>query len=365
MKDKNREYFIYGIVGTIFLLLYLLLILYVFAIPFVVIAVIFYGILFNKYFFRKKSFILAITISRVLIPAAVVLVLWIGTFGSTLYFIYPKLSPEITVLFLSILFASIGVGGMIINRNSIIKTYEPSFHAFSRVFFSTFFILIPVVALQFIIPVYPLSLMFLFIFISGLFFSGFYMFVDSDSLKKSNNASKMILRSSSVTVYLAILGFIAGLYIELISSPFGIAVLLALIFYSLGGAGVLVHTIYQGTSRNLKTNSMTVFQKFEKEGSVSMSHDIQDMGNALDTFENEGKKEELIIVVAKFLADRGKNVDYIKKSLKSVIDYKLPSSIAIGISKQGTSIYKAETEKRKIITKVVIENISVVGDLNE
>jgi hypothetical protein len=70
-------------------------------------------------------------------------------------------------------------------------------------------------------------------------------------------------------------------------------------------------------------------------------------------------------VVAKFLADRGKNVDYIKKSLKSVIDYKLPSSIAIGISKQGTSIYKAETEKRKIITKVVIENISVVGDLNE
>ncbi len=365
IDEKKGEYLLYGIAGTVFLLLYLLLISYIFSIPFIVISVIFYGVLLNKHFYKRKNLTVAMIISRVAVPAAIIFVLWIGNFGGTLYLVYPKFGNEITVVFLSLFFLSIGIGGIVFSKNPMIRTYNASYSTFSGAFFPTFFILVIFIIFQFIKPIYPLSLMFLFAFFSQFTFSFFYLSIDSDSLEKSNNASRMVSRSSSVAIYVGILGFLAGLYIELYSSSFAIATLIALVLYSMGGAGVLVYAIYQGTSKNFKTNSMTVFKKFEKEGSVSMSHDIQNMGEALDSFENEGKKEELIIVVSKFLADRGKNVDYIKKSLKAVIDYKLPNSIIIGASKPGSSVYKSEIEKRKIITKVVIENISVVGEVNE
>lgn len=365
IPEKKREHLIYGILGTVFLLLYFLLISYIFSIPFIVISVIFYGIMLNKQFYNRKKIPAALIISRVAIPAAIIIALWLGNFGGTLYFVYPKFGKEITVLFLSLFFVSIGIGGIVFGKNPIINNHNASYSTFSRAFFPTFFILVLFIIFELITPIYPLSLMFLFAFFALFTFSFFYLYIDSDTLEKSNNASRMVSRSSSVAIYVGILGFLAGLYIALYSSSFAIATLIALILYSMGGAGILVYAIYQGTSKNFKTNSMTVFKKFEKEGSVFMSHDIQNMGEALDSFENEGKKEELIIVVAKFLADRGKNVDYIKKSLKAVIDYKLPNSIIIGASKPGSSVYRSEIEKRKIITKVVIENISVIGEVNE
>ncbi len=361
-KNKNESgYLIYAIVGTLFLLAYLLFRLYVFSIPLIVISAIFYGILLNRYLRKRNSLSGAITVNYVVIPDLVILALWVGDLGSLLYTLYPGDSSEITVLFAVFLLLATGIGGILVTRNAFIRVNRVPYWDFSSVFYPSFLILIPFVILDLLTTVYELSLVFLFAFLSEFTISFFYFSLDSENKERSTFATKMASRKSTVTIYMGVLGFFAGLAIALSSSSFAIVTLLVLVAYIIGGLVVMVYTIYGGSAKILSKNSMTVFKKFEKEGSLSASHEIFYMGEALDIFESQGRKEELIIVVTKFLTERGKNLDYIRKSLKLVLDYKLPNSVLLGLSKPGSSVDKTEIEKRKKITKVVIENMVVIG----
>ena len=288
----------------------------------------------------------------------------VGNVSFYIYSINSRFFYFLFYIFVMLMLSVSSMGGYHTIMNQTVKFESGKYHSFGKNFYPSLILLILFVFFEFIFPAPPFSLMFLFAFISLVPFSYFYGMIETRDSSKQLFYGKLVLKRSSVTDFAAVFGFFLGLYIYLIHSFFSTLLLIFLLLYLLAGASYFAISFYKSASRNLNLNSMTAFKKFEKENSVTASQNIYFMGKAFDRFEKEGVKDDLIIAVTKFLSENGKNVEYIKKSLKSIMDYEKPIPVIMGAA-NGTRVFQEDLENRKRITKVIIENISIIGENNE
>ncbi len=155
----------------------------------------------------------------------------------------------------------------------------------------------------------------------------------------------------------AIIGFLYGLYIQDTVRTYREALLVVMFLI---GIAVVLRILLQGYnsySSMTQKDSFQVYEKFNKKENVTEIAKITKVGESIKEFETNGKKERILIALSTYLSEIGFTNDDVERFLKPIIDYKLPVPFALDIESDRRRIMR-EIEKRQKIIDGILRSIS-------
>ena len=300
-----------------------------------------------------------------LFPFVFILFFWIFLFSPFLQAVNPTHYLQETALFPILISLSIFFTGRKMGKIDGVNRDWPRFAMFITPFTTSLLILILYAIFTDVSRVLPISYGLLSTFIALVVTSFFYFGLDSKNEQNSILSSQIVNIRGSIGTFFFILGLFLGLYIEFSSNSYSYIFLIFFTIILLIGILYAVKALYKSSSRKLEDTNLTTFNKFEKVSNLTSYSDISYMGKAVETFENEGAKEQLIIAVTKYLTERGMDLDFILRLLKQTTEYTPPRSVALGVAKRNSRIYENEVSRRKNITENLLKYMGAVGEKNE
>ncbi len=362
---KFRSGIISLLIGVILIFLFYLLFPSLLASILLILAFIFiiYGICDYLRFRSLMSYYYLIWYT--IFPVLFIFIGWLFLISPIFLSLSPKQYSEESALFPTLIGITLAITGTRMGKLDQVNQAWPRFSYFISPFSRSFLILIPYAFFTDIEKFLPFSYGIFFLFVTYFTISFFYFGLDSKNESLSKFSGQIINGKESLGVYFFVIGFFLGLYLYTLNLSFSIVFLIIILVALIVGIIYAVKGLYRNTSARFDESSITTFHRFAKISPVTEYSDISYMGKALEEFEREGKKDEMIVAVTKFLTERGMDIDFIKRILKRTMEYTPPKSVSMGLASGSNRVYEKEVERRKNISDEILRYLGGLGEKNE
>ena len=300
---------------------------------------------------NKDKYVGTMVVRRIFIPSGSIFIV-LPSLLSIIKFISNAYILSITY-FITLL-------SIILGFNSIRSTLEN--YSVKSVYFKTIEMVFVSILLVFIY--FELTLIFTYIFFIDIFanvllilsvitlISGLaYLGIDSSNRRISLACSYISLN----TKFYSFLAFVDGVSIELYNYFSGILkfLFILIIFFSI--IYVIFNalkTLYNSLEETIEKQAVTNFKKFDRTVGLTSIDIVSNYAKSIQNFEKYGIKENLLINLTTYLAENGLNTEEIEEKLKPLMNYKVPSSLLIGIYGKNSNVSWEVRKRSEIINRI-------------